>query len=185
MSYMLRHRPDGQFEIVLNKPILVGIFPDEGLASKVMFFLQEDDEEMVEDSTASFGQALRDTRAVEAELMAELQAIEVPKPAAPPLKLLPALISKLKAPAVLVVSDRLTEDQIDAAFSRIDAGEALAKVAADFGLTMGQMRSLRGQQARKIQQHLADGGKVICQMCKEKFTPSLSHPDTCARCSRD
>ena len=184
MSYMMRDRPDGQFEIVLNKPILVGIFPDEGEASKVMFFLAEEEEDFAEESHASFGQALRDTRDAEAEIAAELQAIEVPT-AAPPLTRVQALVPKAKRPAVLVVSDRLTEDQIEAAFLRIDAGEQLGKVAEDYGVTMGQMRSLRGQQARKIQQHLAEGGKVICTMCKEKFVPSLSHPDTCARCSRE
>ncbi|WP_426037936.1 hypothetical protein [Cypionkella sp. TWP1-2-1b2] len=81
MSYMLRDRPDGQFEIVLSRPILVGIFPERDVASRVMFFLQEEEIDLTEDSTASFGQALRDAAAAEAETQALLlDVVEVKRP---------------------------------------------------------------------------------------------------------
>lgn len=189
--YMLRDRPDGQFEIVLSRPILVGIFPEKDVASRVMFFLQEDETELTEDATPSFGQALRDAAAAEAETQASLlevvDAIEVVAPA----KRLP-FGAKPKPPAIrpktaplMVVSDRLTEAQLEEAFARIANGEKLNLIAPAFDLTVGQLRSVWGQQCRKLQQHLAGGGQVPCVMCKTSFVPSISHPDTCARCSRD
>lgn len=84
MSYMLRDRPDGQFEIVLSRPILVGIFPERDVASRVMFFLQEEEIDLTEDSTASFGQALRDAAAAEAETQASLLDVVEVKRASPP-----------------------------------------------------------------------------------------------------
>lgn len=85
MSYMLRDRPDGQFEIVLSRPILVGIFPEKDVAARVMFFLQEGEVEPVDDNAASFGQALRDAAAVEDETEIELlEEIEIVDPAPPP-----------------------------------------------------------------------------------------------------
>lgn len=84
MSYMLRDRPDGQFEIVLSRPILVGIFPEKDVAARVMFFLQEDEVELVDDKPASFGQALRDAAAVEDETEIELLEEFAPAEAPPP-----------------------------------------------------------------------------------------------------
>lgn len=184
MSYMLRDRPDGQFEIVLSRPILVGIFPEKETASRVMFFLQEEETELVDDASASFGQALRDAAAAEADTQAALlDVVDVPE-ASPP-ALLPVVVVKPKAnPVALVPRVLLSDEQTEAAFARIIAGEKIGVVAPDFGLTMQQLRGLWANQCRKIQAHLAEGGQVPCKMCRTKFMPSLSHPDTCARCSR-
>lgn len=186
MSYMMRDRPDGQFEIVLTRPILVGIFPEREIASRVMLFLSEDEMEMTDDAPASFGQALRDAAAAEADTQAALQAlIEAPQ-ASPPLTHLPAVRAQPKARSVaLVPRVVLTEAQQELAFARITAGEKIGAVAPDFGLSFQQLRGLWANQCRKIQAHLAEGGQVPCKMCSAKFIPSLSHPDTCARCSRD
>lgn len=191
MSYMLRDRPDGQFEIVLSRPILVGIFPEKDVASRVMFFLQEDEDELIDCAPASFGQALRDAEAAEAETQDSLLDVVEVKRASPPLRHSPAIVAKPKEPAVrpktaplMVVSNRLTEAQLEEAFARICAGEKLNLIAPTFGLTLGQLRSVWAQQCRKLQEHLAGGGKVPCAMCKTPFVPSISHPDTCARCSR-
>ncbi|GLS86660.1 hypothetical protein GCM10010873_16340 [Cypionkella aquatica] len=192
MSYMLRDRPDGQFEIVLSRPILVGIFPEKDVASRVMFFLQEEEIELPEQAVSSFGQALRDAAAAEAETQASLLDVVEVKRASPPLRHTPAVVAKPKVPAVrpktaplMVVSDRLTEAQLEEAFARISSGEKLNLIAPTFDLTVGQLRSVWAQQCRKLQEHLAGGGKVPCAMCKTPFVPSISHPDSCARCSRD
>ena len=183
MSYMLRDRPDGQFEIVLSRPILVGIFPEKDVAARVMFFLQEGEVEPVDDNAASFGQALRDAAAVEDETEIELlEEIEIVDPA-PPLTPLPAVVAKAAPP--MIVSKHLTKAELETVFARISAGEKLAVVAPDFGLSLGQLRSVWAMQCRAIQQHLAEGGQVPCKLCRTSFTPSISHPDTCARCSRD
>lgn len=186
MSYMLRDRPDGQFEIVLSRPILVGIFPQKDMASRVMFFLQEDELELVEDAPALFGRASADVaEAIEAT---DIGPVEIMRPAivsrAKP-NLLPAVIDKPQAARQLVATTKLTDEAETAAFARIAAGEKIATVAPDFFLTMNQMRGAWAAHCSKLQRHMAAGGKVACGMCKTPFTPSLSHPDTCARCSRD
>lgn len=82
MSYMMRDRPDGQFEIVLTRAVLVGIFPEREVASHVMFLLKEEEVELVDDAPASFGQALRDAHAAESETQAALR--DVVEPLRPP-----------------------------------------------------------------------------------------------------
>jgi hypothetical protein len=79
----------------------------------------------------------------------------------------------------------MTDAQMEEAFTRIVGGEKLSVIAPSFGLSTGQLRSVWAQQCRALQQHLAEGGQIACKMCRTSFTPSISHPDTCARCSRD
>lgn len=191
MSYMLRDRPDGQFEIVLSRPILVGIFPEKEVASRVMFFLQEEEVELPEQAAASFGQALRDAREAEDAVQTDLMDVveTTVTPPLPPKKSAVArpktALIKPKAAPLMVVSHRLTEAQLEAAFDRIIAGEKLVTIAPDFDLSTGQLRSVWAQQCQKLQKHLAEGGQIACAMCKTQFTPSISNPDTCARCSRE
>lgn len=45
MTFVLRDRPDGQVEIIVERPVLVGIFPERDTAEKVRAFLQADAEE--------------------------------------------------------------------------------------------------------------------------------------------
>jgi hypothetical protein len=194
MSCMLRDRPDGQFEIVLSRPMLVGIFPERDVASRVMFFLQEDELEMVEDAPALFGRARDDV--AEAFEAADIGPVEIVRPAiasrampaaVKPAKpnLLPAVVDKPQAARQLAVCVKLTDEAATTAFARIAGGEKIATVAPDFFLSFNQMRGMWAAHCRRLQQHMAAGGKVPCGMCKEPFTPSLSHRDTCARCSRD
>lgn len=192
MSYMLRDRPDGQFEIVLQRPILVGIFPEREVASRVMYFLQEDALEMVEDAPALFGRASDDVaEALQAADVGHTEilphAIALYAKAAKPAgrNLLPAVMHKPQAARQLAVSVNLREEAATAAFARIAGGEKIATVAPDFFVSFNQMRAMWAAHCRKLQQHIAEGGKVPCGMCKTPFTPSMTHPDTCARCSRD
>lgn len=189
MSYMLRDRPDGQFEIVMSRRILVGIFPEKDTASRVMFFLQEDDIDLTEDAPALFGRASQDVaEAYEAADIGPVEIMPREKPAKAPRSAshqLPAVIDKPQAARQLVVTTKLSDEAQTAAFARIAAGEKLAVVAPDYLLTMFQLRGLWANHLRHTQKHMAEGGKVACGMCKTPFTPSISHPDTCARCSRD
>jgi hypothetical protein len=82
-------------------------------------------------------------------------------------------------------SPKLTEEQTTAAFARLTNGEKIALVAPDFGLTTYQLRAIWAAYRQKLQKHLAEEGQVPCSLCATPFTRSLSHIDTCARCSRD
>lgn len=182
MTYMLRDRPDGQFEIVLTRSMLVGIFPEKQTASKVMFFLREEEIDLVEDAPASFGQASRDAAEAVDSVLDTIDMADL-APVAPVLRKVPAQIKR--PPPAAIVKAALSDADADLAFGRIIAGEKLSMVAPDFGLTMNQLRGLWANHCRKQQSHLTTGGKVGCRMCGKEFMPSPSHPDTCARCSHE
>ena len=78
----------------------------------------------------------------------------------------------------------LTPEQTQQAFARIQLGDKIHDVAKDFGLTMGQLRGKWANSKRQLQKHLAEGGQQPCSLCAHPFTPSISNPDTCARCSK-
>lgn len=201
MTFMLRDRPDGQIEIVVNKPVVVGVFAEREMAEKVCLFLQEDESfGQVDDQPANFAAASADVAAAEAEAAAEARVAAAP---ALPIRLqaqpTPPCQERRKSTQLLVVDDRptaprmlvvaapkhLTEDQANAAFGRLAAGEKLATVAPDFGITLNQLRGIWAGHKRLLQKHLAEGGQVSCIMCAKPFTPSISSPDKCARCSHD
>ena len=192
MTFMLRDRPDGQVEIIIQRPILVGVFPERDMAERVCALLQADDPELPEDHPSGFATAAADVEETVRAFVAEQEDktrnvlfpqygesdipkanLPVPVPEAP------------RAPAMLKVltPHALTEAQIDAAFSRIAGGEKLSDVARDIDLPMGQLRGMWANHKRQLQKHMADGGQQPCSLCEKPFTPSVSHPDTCARCS--
>lgn len=186
MSYMLRDRPDGQVEIVLSRPVLIGIFPDPDVAARVCAWLQADEPELPADEAAVFARATADVAEAEGEDYSEFLSRHVDRfgPGRP--VQLPAVVEDQRTPTVLAkvsVPRDLTEAQIDAAFSRIASGEKLARIAPDYGLSMGQLRGMWANHKRQLQKHLAEGGQQPCALCQKPFTPSVSNPDTCARCS--
>ncbi len=79
----------------------------------------------------------------------------------------------------------LTEDQQAAGFRLLDEGEKFSAVAAKLGVTIPQLRGMWTGHKRRMQKHLAEGGQKACTMCKKPFIPSLSNPETCARCSHE
>ena len=188
MTYMLRDRPDGQVEIVLSRPVLVGIFPERDVALRVCAFLQDEAIDWPEDQPAGFATAASDAAEAEAEDLDDLAEVVAPAPRRRPLvRNLPAVVSErpLPPPFLTPAPTNLTEDQKDAAFRRLSAGEKLATVAPEFGLSMGQLRGMWANQKRHLQKHLAEGGQQPCANCQRPFLPSISNPHTCARCSRD
>lgn len=191
MSYSVRDRQDGMVEVVFSAPILIGIFPERDTAEKVCAYMQTDDSEseIPLPEAAGFGRAKADVAEAEA---ADLEAIEA-EAAAPVRKTrprtrnLPALVKdKPQMPVQLKQVDaiELTAEQTQHAFARIQQGEKIHAVAKDFGLTMGQLRGKWANHKRHLQQHLAEGGQQPCSLCAHPFTPSISNPDTCARCSK-
>lgn len=207
MSYMLRDRPDGQVEIILTKPILVGIFPEREVAQRVCTFLREEAIDWPTEEAASFSRASADVaEALEANLDDLVEAedadeagearlrdlVEKSRPAPalaspPPVRNLPAVVQEKPVAPVFLTDTPITlsPQQQTAAFKRIAEGDKLSVVALELGVGMPQLRGMWTGYKRRMQKHLAEGGQVACTLCTKPFTPSISHPDTCARCSHD
>lgn len=190
MTFQLRDRPDGQFEIIVSRPMLVGIFPDRDIASRVCAFLSAEDIEVPELAASGFATAAADVAATEAEALELAKIAETTPPRPRPVRArgtnLPAVVpDKPRAPAAIehAAPARLTDEQLTAAFKRITDGEKISTIAPDFGLTFGQLRGIWGNHRRRMQAHIAEAGQKACVLCARAFTPSLMHPDTCARCS--
>lgn len=181
MTYMLRDRPDGQVEVVILRPAVVGILTDRDLAERFVAFLKCEEPELVEEAPASFATAAADVAEAEAGVVEEIAAV-----AEPVFRHLPAVIDLPQAPKTLpVVRPKLSEAQLDRAFARIGGGEKLGAVALALGVPMGQMRGAWAQHRRRMQEYLAKGGQQSCTLCGKAFTPSISSPDKCARCAHD
>lgn len=100
---------------------------------------------------------------------------------------LPAVVDVPTRTALLpVVQPKdLTEAQIAEAYNRIALGEKIGVVAPDFGLSFGVLRAMWANHKRQLQKHLAEGGQEACIGCGKMFTPSITSPDKCARCSHE
>lgn len=193
MEYVLRDRSDGTVDIVQMVPHFVGTFASRAVAERVRGLLGVVDlhrETVAEIAPsvvpeAAFGIVETNVTFYKAASIPETPApAPVPMDAAPAPVQLPALLDRPMPPAV-IEPPRLTDALREAAFHRLYAGEKLSAVAPDFGLTMSQLRGLWANHKRQMQAHIAEGGKQKCSLCRTPFVPSVSNPDTCARCSRE
>lgn len=183
MSYQIRDRSDGMFELVFDKPVLVGIFPERDGAEKYCAFLNDQDPELPEDQPASFGQALKDI----AEAVSDLDEIPPPvRNSSRPANLPAVVLDKPKAPAQIRDDSAagMSDEETAKAFARIQQGEKVFDVARDFGVSGNSLRAKWAKHKRDLQKHMAEAGQQPCRLCKRPFTPSISNPDTCARCSK-
>ena len=194
MTVMLRDRPDGAVEILLMDPIILDVVASREAARFVCAYLGASEIEGPELAACGFETASTDIAKGEAEALALAEAVEntSPPPARnavrkSPASLLVVVGERPQAPARIehVIPARLTDAQMSHAFERIVGGEKISAVAPDFGLSMAQLRGLWASHRRKMQAHISEGGQKACVLCPRAFTPSLMHPDTCARCSHD
>jgi len=189
MTIMLRDRPDGQVEVILNRPEVIGVMRDHDMAAQFIAFLQDRDPELklAGDAVPLEPDTLEDIAAA-ADVADGVARTAAPKPGVRRVSKaqLPAIITRPSPPARRAQERlQLTEEQRDAAFLRLGGGEPIASVAPDFGLSQAQLRGAWGHHCKVMQRHLAEGGQVPCALCKKPFTPSVSHPETCARCSHE
>lgn len=181
MTYILRDRPDGQVEIVMSRPTVVGTMADRGMAARFVAFLKLDEPELVEEEPASFARAAAD--------VAEADNLDLDdEPAKRPARQaqLPAVVEKPVTPARLpaTVPAEMSEAEIESALTRVGAGEKLADVARDVGMSLYSLRGRWAAHCRHLQGHLAAGGQEECVLCHKPFTPSVTSPDKCARCAK-
>lgn len=192
MTIMLRDRPDGQVEVILNRPEVIGVMRDHDLAAQFVAFLTERDPEL---KLAGDAVPLHEVAESLDDIAAAADAADGVALKAAPAAQAPRKTGKVQLPAVLALPSpparhqperlKLTEEQRDAAFTRLGGGEPIASVAPDFGLSPAQLRGAWGHHCKMMQRHLAEGGQVACKLCTKPFTPSISHPETCARCSHE
>lgn len=195
MGYEIRDRQDGMFELVFAKPVLVGIFPERDGAERYCAFLADQDPDLPPDEPASFGQALRDVAEAEVEADVEIQEAAAEPAISPaaavrksrPRTQLPAVVpDQPRPPAQIHVpeSAALTPELKQQAFNRIHNGEKTFDVAKDMGLNGMMLRAAWANYKRHMQKYLAEGGQETCAHCSRMFTPSVTNPFTCARCSK-
>lgn len=193
MTIMLRDRPDGQVEVILNRPEVIGVMRNHDLAAQFVAFLTERDPELKLAGDAiplpEGAESLEEIAAAAdaADGVPPKRAAKSPMfPKTSKINLLPAVVA-LPSPPARRVQERLqlTDEQREAAFGRLGGGEPISSVAPDFGLSPAQLRGAWGHHCKVLQRHLAEGGQVACKLCAKPFTPSISHPETCARCSHD
>lgn len=189
MTIMMRDRLDGQVEVVLMRPEVIGVMRDHDLAAQFIAFLTERDPEL---KLAGDAVPLHSEAETLAETLEEIAAVaDAADGVAPKAR----VVKKVQLPAVVALPSpparraperlKLTGEQRDAAFQRLGGGELIASVAPDFGLSPAQLRGAWGHHCKVMQRHLAEGGQVACKLCTKPFTPSISHPETCARCSHE
>lgn len=192
MTYILRDRPDGQYEIVVSRPVLVGIFPERDTAEQFRAFLQSDEPELADDHPESFPRVMHslepasddDLSAIEESEAAPVRRPATPKARAP--KALPAVVDTPLPPAQIQqpVSWTLSDEDTQRAFARLQQGERVTDVARSLGVNMGQLRSKWACQKRNLQKYMASAGPQPCAFCAREFTPSITNPYACARCSK-
>ena len=189
MSYYLRDRSDGQVEIVLFRTVQVGLYPNWSAAEDARTYLKDDQPELPDDRPVNFREARSDAAEAAALDLSELVPDE-PKPVRKSVRgrsrNLPAVVSQPRAPAQAApaVSHELTDDQLQQAFSRIQNGESLREIALDYGVSTFQLSGLWERHRRRMQKYMASAGQQPCRHCQRLFTPSISNPETCARCSK-
>lgn len=205
MTLMLRDLPDGRVQISLVNPLVIATVRDREVAQAICVFVDADIADYADEDCTGNAQTGVDPAEADAldltevgiqvavisgaELL-DLADTKIKAPKAPALRRsrrlgnLPVVAEVPRAPARLAAPKMaLSEAQRDAAFMRLGGGEPIALVAQDFGVSQAQLRGAYGHHCKLIQRHLAEGGQQPCSLCQKPFTPSLSHPDTCARCS--
>ncbi len=154
MKYMVQSRPDGQAEIMEITPVRIGIIADPAVACRIVDLLNA-----APQAGATVPAAIADK--------AEEPGDEAP--------LAPVFV---RAEPVT-----LPQERRETALKRLTAGEEPAAVALDLGVSVSQLRGIWARHRRELQRFYASGGQETCKLCARLFTPSVSNPDTCARCS--
>lgn len=178
MTILMRDRPDGQVEIVLYRPEVVGVMNDRELAARFVAFLEQDDPDLITEEPSGFATATADVAEAEDLDLGDL----VPPLSRAARANLPVVIEAPQPPVFVAAPKELTETEIDGAFERLHAGEKLTVVATSLGITMGRLRGMWAAHKRNLQRHIAESGQQACSLCDRPFTPSVSSPDKCARC---
>lgn len=188
MSYILRDRSDGPVEVLFFRPILVGLCDSWTEAEQLRVFLKDEHPELPDLPPVNFWEARKEEAEASALDLSDLATpavAPVRKSAARCVRNLPAPVSQPKA-AVRKAAPapvELTDDQLRHALGRIQQGDSLREVAQDSGVSMFELSTAWDRHRREMQTFMASAGQQPCKHCGRRFTPSISHPETCARCN--
>lgn len=181
----LRDNAEGLIELIEMQPVVLATFGRRAVAEDFLAWYRE---------VRQAGQPAP-APAPEAE-PEEALAEEADVPPAPPQPApadegprvqLPAVVPQQPKPRIAPKPRpaALSDEARDAAIDRITAGETIIGVAQDIGISWTQLRAIWAAHKQRLQRHIATGGPEACAVCGKAFTPSLTNPTTCARCSRD
>ena len=141
MTIMMRDRLDGQVEVVLMRPEVIGVMRDHDLAAQFIAFLTERDPEL---KLAGDAVPLHSEAETLAETLEEIAAVaDAADGVAPKAR----VVKKVQLPAVVALPSpparraperlKLTEEQRDAAFQRLGGGRAYRLCRARFWAVSG------------------------------------------------
>ena len=102
MSYIIRDRSDGMFEVVFLAPILVGIFPERETAEKVCALMDDGEAELPLLDAAGFGQAKKDVTEA-----ASMDLTDIAPPVMTPVRKSSKVSSTPSAPGTLATSSSI------------------------------------------------------------------------------
>lgn len=181
MTYQINARDDGQYDLVVMRPTIVGTLASKRMAERFASWLETMDEEELEQLSAFQADEpmpAPDAPALVAETddspaeQAGLPVLETQQPDPRP-----------SAPAD-AAPDRIPSTEVlHAAFARIASGENLTTVADDIGMSMFKLRSRYARHRRDTPAQSDD--KVDCVTCGRPHKPSAAGDGLCARCARD
>lgn len=194
MSYSLRDLPDGRVEMVLSQPVLIAIFPERRVAQRICTALDRDQaaapaseasrqlEAPAKDEAMSSPKTLQQFR----DLIESSRVQDAPTTMFRSVRNLTDATQDAGGDAqILTLHPRdLPDAQRERAFRRLACGEALSSVARDLRLRRDVLRVAWEAHKRSEQRLLAAQGQRECEACRRAFTPSLTRPSLCARCSQ-
>ena len=184
----LRETAEGLIEIIETRPTVLGVFERRDVAEGFMAWYQAQSEEPPKPASRrakAAARALPPPRSEAATPVAPPRRAEKAAPDGGIMSELPMVVSQPAPPARRPSNPPLNDRERTEALDRLTAGETLMTVSKSMGLPWTQLRSVWATHKQRLQRYLAEGGSEECSVCARPFIPSVSQPQTCARCSRD
>lgn len=181
MTYEIRDRPDGHFELVQMVPTTLGILTSRWVAERFADFLDNLDD----DELRHFELIGADEEQLAQDFSASGQ-VETGGEADQPDPIRQDCLPDSPAPAA---SSEL-DDLLNEAFERLEAGEPVGVVADDIGMTMPKLRSRWAARCKQKKNTapppIGDSHEYEdCRMCGRSFRPTMDSDGLCARCNRE
>lgn len=178
MQFNIIENEDGTFALQKFEPVLVGTFPDRGVAQKVLDFLVEEAMDELSEMTPKIigfdGTTKPSERARRDAATAEAVQPDGAEPETEP---------TAEGPGPDYQED-WTDAEVTSAFAELEQGHPLKIVAEQYGKNW---RVLRAKWAAEKKRRAADAApdeddREECRLCGRPFRPTPERMDICSRC---
>lgn len=184
VQYTLRELADGQAEVVEVREAVIGTFVQVDHARQFCEMLNHltapKPARPAPEPAAAYPRT--EKRQAERDERTDATNAEAPMPPAP--APVPSAVAVEKPAAPVKMCADLGEEVMNPAFERLERGEKLQAVAADLSVPWPSLRGAYAGYKGRRQREIARGGMATCSLCSKEFMPSVTSPDTCARCTR-